>query len=59
MNCHHCGATGTVLVFKCDFDEGKAVLSMELVRFLRKWLAGHILGLDKKFGPFFNEKGLT
>ncbi|MHC4441544.1 MAG: bacteriohemerythrin [Planctomycetota bacterium] len=44
--------------FKRDFDEGKAVLSMELVQFLRKWLAGHILGLDKKYGPFLNEKGL-
>jgi len=48
-----------VKAFRQDFDEGKAILSMDLVLFLRKWLKEHILGLDKKYGPFFNEKGLT
>ena len=44
---------------KRDFDEGKAIRSMEIIEFLRDWWKEHILGVDKNYGPFFNEKGLT
>ena len=45
--------------FKRDFDNGEALLSMEIMQFMRDWWKEHILGSDKKYGPFFNEKGLT
>jgi hemerythrin len=32
-----------------DIENGKAVLSMDLVEFLRTWLQEHILGRDKKY----------
>ncbi len=48
-----------VRTLRQDFDEGKALLSMEIMQFLRDWWKEHILGTDKRFGPFFNEKGLT
>lgn len=49
---------GKVGAFQKDFDKGGALLSMDVMNFLKEWLAGHILGSDKRYGPFFNEKGL-
>lgn len=34
--------------FKTRFDSGNSMLSIELLRFLRDWLSGHILGSDMK-----------
>jgi hemerythrin len=34
--------------FKTRFDAGNAMLSIELLRFLRNWLSGHIAGSDTK-----------
>ncbi|MBT7185719.1 hemerythrin family protein [Candidatus Bathyarchaeota archaeon] len=44
--------------FKQGFDEGRLMLSMDVMDFLENWLVTHIQGSDKKYGPFFNEKGL-
>jgi hemerythrin len=29
------------------------------MNFLSGWLKGHIMNVDKRFGPYFNAKGLT
>jgi hemerythrin len=29
------------------------------MEFLREWLKTHIAGSDKKYGPYFNSKGLA
>jgi hemerythrin len=44
--------------FKEGYDAGKLTLTLEIMTFLKDWLKGHIQGDDKKYGPFFNEKGL-
>ena len=44
--------------FKADFDDGKVLLSLQIMEFLKKWLGDHILGTDKRFEPFFQGKGL-
>jgi hemerythrin len=44
--------------FKSSYDEGKIGLSSEVMHFLADWLKDHIMGTDKKFGPYFNSKGL-
>jgi hemerythrin len=44
--------------FKSSYDAGSIALSNEVMHFLADWLKDHILVTDKKFGPFFNSKGL-
>jgi hemerythrin len=46
-----------VLDFQKRFNAGSLTLSMEVLGFLKDWLSNHILVTDKKYGPFFNEKG--
>lgn len=45
--------------FKKDYESGKAGLSFDLLNFLKDWLVTHIQESDKKYSPFFNEKGLN
>lgn len=44
--------------FKRDFESGKALLSVEIMKFLKDWLIKHIKGSDKKYSEFFNKHGL-
>ena len=48
-----------VTAFEAEFKAGKIGLSSEILNFLKDWLTDHIQGSDKKYGPFFNENGLT
>ena len=54
----HTAFTQKVAEFKSEYDAGKVGLSMDVMDFLSLWLRNHIKGVDKKYGPFFNEKGL-
>jgi hemerythrin len=54
----HMDFTKNVSDFKEGFTAGKIGLSMEVMDFLTNWLQNHIKIVDKKYGPFFNEKGL-
>lgn len=40
----------TVGEFKRKFDSGNAVITVEIMSFLRNWLTGHIMKTDKKLG---------
>lgn len=51
--------TDQVKRFYDDFNSGKAVLTVQIMNFLRNWLLDHILVRDKKFGKFLNEKGVV
>lgn len=35
-----------------------AALSMEVMNFLKNWLVKHIMGIDKKYTPYFNQRGV-
>ena len=54
----HQELTGGVSEFQQEFMAGRAALSIEVMDFLKAWLVGHILGADKKYGPFLNSKGV-
>lgn len=45
--------------FKNKFDSGAILLSLDIMDFLSNWLQNHIKGADKKYSPFFREKGLN
>ena len=47
-----------VTEFKQGFDNGRLMLSMEIMNFLTDWLINHIQKSDKKYSSFFNGKGL-
>jgi len=47
-----------VLGFKDELEKGKLSLSVQITDFLSNWLQTHIKGVDKKYGPFFNQRGL-
>ena len=44
--------------FKRDFENGKIMLSMEIMKFLMDWLSSHIKGTDKKYTSFLNKNGI-
>lgn len=44
--------------FQSELAKGKASLSIEVLQFLSDWTKTHILGSDKKYGPFLQSKGV-
>lgn len=45
--------------FHRNFGSGKTVLTVEVMQFLKDWLVTHIKGMDKKYGPYLNGKGVS
>ena len=54
----HRKMTAKVLALQQQFEQGKATITLEVMEFLQQWLDKHILGTDKKYGPFLNGKGV-
>ena len=48
-----------VIDLKEEFDAGNTAVTLEVMRFLREWLADHIIGSDRKYTPFLLSKGIT
>jgi hemerythrin len=44
--------------FQQKYQDGSALLTMEVLSFLTDWLVNHIQGEDKKYSPFLNAKGI-
>jgi hemerythrin len=47
-----------VLEMEGGHNQGSPNGNLDLVNFLRDWIIHHILTADRKYGPFFNEKGI-
>ena len=54
----HDHLTQTVLDFQGKFQRNEIGLTIEVMDFLKDWLAKHILGADKAYGPFLHAQGL-
>jgi hemerythrin len=55
----HDALTKQVLDLQGKFQDGKALVTVEVMNFLKDWLTNHIQNTDKKYGPFFNGKGVV
>jgi hemerythrin len=55
----HDGFVAKVAGFQKDYASGKLGLSIEVMKFLRDWVAGHIKGSDKHYTTCFREHGLA
>ncbi|MFN3406289.1 MAG: bacteriohemerythrin [Caldimicrobium sp.] len=47
---------GKIKEFLDKKAKGEATLSIEIMTFLKDWLVKHIMGTDKKYGPFLVQK---
>ncbi len=47
-----------VELLKSKYISGASGLTIEVMQFLRNWLSEHIIGTDKNYGPYLNEKGI-
>jgi hemerythrin len=54
----HTALTQKALDVQKRYKEGTAMVSIEVLSFLKNWLTTHIQGTDKKYAPFLNSKGL-
>ena len=54
----HAAFVKKVSEFKEGFEKGKLSLTMDVMSFLSDWLKHHIMGTDKKYVQFFNDKGV-
>jgi len=52
----HDKLTAQVLAFQSDFNAGRAVLSIDLMHFLKNWLAHHIGKIDQKVASYIKAK---
>lgn len=44
--------------FATDFASGKAMLTLEVLNFLRQWLQNHIVGTDQRYGAHLNRNAI-
>ena len=54
----HKKMTDKVLDLQEQFQQKKITITFEVMDFLQNWLDKHILGTDKKYGPYLNSKGV-
>ena len=55
----HAHLVKIVSELQLKFDSGHAILTFDVLMFLRDWLMGHILVVDKKFGVYLNGIGVS
>ncbi len=48
-----------VLEFQEELKAGNTMLSVPVMNFLKDWLVSHIMNEDKKYSPFFHDRGIN
>jgi hemerythrin len=55
----HDELTKQVLDLQSRYKEGKTLVTVEVMNFLKDWLSNHIQNTDKKYTSFLNSKGVV
>ena len=55
----HDKLTEQVVALQEKHQQGNALLSFEIMDFLKNWLTHHILETDKMYGIYYQEKGIV
>lgn len=55
---HHAQFIETVNTFKNRLADSPETVVPELYTFLRTWWLSHVVEIDKKYGPYLQEKGV-
>ena len=55
----HAELLSKALALQEDYREGKPVISIKLMTFLKNWLSEHILGTDAKYSLFLRRRGVS
>ena len=55
----HDDMIGEVELLELRHKSGETSLSIYVMNFLKNWLADHIMGTDKNYGPYLNSKGIV
>jgi hemerythrin len=48
-----------VLSFQADFGSGKALMTIQVLNFLKDWLKHHIAESDHQYAPFLKERAVA
>jgi hemerythrin len=55
----HRALTKQVMGFQADFESGKALMTVQVLNFLKEWLRHHIAESDQKYAPYLKERAVA
>jgi hemerythrin len=55
----HDALTRRVREFQANFERGQAAITVQLLHFLKDWLAHHIEGADQQYAPYLKGKAVA
>ena len=54
----HAAFRTKILEFQRNFAEGKETLTDDVVKFMTRWIADHVMTTDMKYAPYLIERGV-
>lgn len=55
----HKNLVAQVVDLQKQFESGRIMITMQVMKFLKDWLVNHIMSIDKKYAPFLNSNGVV
>lgn len=55
----HTEMRAKVLALRDDHAQGRIVISLKVMEFLKEWLTSHILGVDQLYKDFLRQEGVS
>jgi hemerythrin-like metal-binding protein len=55
----HRALTQKVIDFQAEFEGGRALITLQLLHFLKDWLLKHIASSDQRYAPYLKERAVA